>query len=108
MATISSSSQFFTFLHLISLIEMDNSRTSSRDSFSVTDPLPEKPDPSDLDLEDMAPPKSQTQLEGPDPNDFPDGGWEAWLVVAGGFCTVFSSFGWINCEHFQSSDKSVN
>jgi hypothetical protein len=27
----------------------------------------------------------------------PDGGWEAWLVVLGGACTVFSSFGWINC-----------
>jgi hypothetical protein len=33
-----------------------------------------------------------------DPNNFPDGGFEAWLVVAGGFCTVFSSFGWINCK----------
>lgn len=35
-----------------------------------------------------------------DPNDLgppPDGGFEAWLVVAGGFCTVFASFGWINC-----------
>jgi hypothetical protein len=32
-----------------------------------------------------------------DPNNFPDGGFEAWMVVAGGFCTVFSSFGWINC-----------
>ena len=34
---------------------------------------------------------------GPDPNDFPDGGLQAWLVVLGGFCTVFASFGWINC-----------
>lgn len=28
----------------------------------------------------------------------PDGGLEAWAVVAGGFCAVFASFGWINCE----------
>jgi len=35
---------------------------------------------------------------GPDPAAFPDGGLEAWLVVAGGFCSVFASFGWINCE----------
>lgn len=33
-----------------------------------------------------------------DPNVFPDGGWEAWLVVAGGFSTVLASFGWINCK----------
>ena len=34
---------------------------------------------------------------GPDPNAFPDGGLQAWLVVLGAFCTVFASFGWINC-----------
>jgi hypothetical protein len=33
-----------------------------------------------------------------DPNVFPDGGWDAWLAVAGGLFTVFSSFGWINCK----------
>ncbi|KAI6083083.1 MFS general substrate transporter [Hypoxylon rubiginosum] len=31
------------------------------------------------------------------PADFPDGGLEAWLVVAGGFCALFSTFGLINC-----------
>ena len=35
---------------------------------------------------------------GPNHNVFPDGGWEAWVVVAGGFFAVFASFGWINCE----------
>ncbi|KAI0126709.1 major facilitator superfamily domain-containing protein [Xylariales sp. AK1849] len=34
---------------------------------------------------------------GPDANDFPDGGFQAWLCIAGGFCTIFSSFGWVNC-----------
>lgn len=29
--------------------------------------------------------------------DFPDGGLEAWLVVAGGFCALFSTFGLVNC-----------
>lgn len=28
---------------------------------------------------------------------FPDGGFQAWLCIAGGFCSIFSSFGWINC-----------
>lgn len=32
----------------------------------------------------------------------PDGGWEAWLVVAGGFCALFVSFGWINCEFLET------
>ncbi|TVY90535.1 Fujikurins efflux protein [Lachnellula willkommii] len=34
---------------------------------------------------------------GPNPDDFPDGGFQAWLVVVGGFCAVFCGFGWINC-----------
>lgn len=34
----------------------------------------------------------------PDPAAFPDGGFDAWLAVAGGFCTIFASFGWINCR----------
>lgn len=39
-----------------------------------------------------------TPPSGPDPNAFPDGGFEAWFCIAGGFCTVFSSFGWVNCR----------
>lgn len=31
------------------------------------------------------------------PSQFPDGGREAWLVVVGGWCCLFVSFGWINC-----------
>lgn len=47
----------------------------------------------------------------PDPKAFPDGGLEAWLVVAGGFCTVFASFGWINCKappNLQPSSKTLD
>ncbi|KAI2616187.1 major facilitator superfamily domain-containing protein [Hypomontagnella submonticulosa] len=29
--------------------------------------------------------------------DFPDGGFDAWFCIAGGFCNIFSSFGWVNC-----------
>ena len=43
--------------------------------------------------EKLAPPPSAT-----DPSSFPDGGLEAWLVVFGGFCCLFVSFGWINCK----------
>ncbi|KAF7548755.1 hypothetical protein G7Z17_g6859 [Cylindrodendrum hubeiense] len=34
---------------------------------------------------------------GINPADFPDGGIEAWLVVFGGFCALFCTFGLINC-----------
>jgi hypothetical protein len=40
-----------------------------------------------------------------DPSQFPDGGVKAWLVVAGGFCCLFCSFGWINCK-FKSILRS--
>lgn len=36
---------------------------------------------------------------GPDPNAYPDGGFEAWFCIAGGFGAVFSSFGWVNCMY---------
>ena len=39
-----------------------------------------------------------TAPAGLDPTAFPDGGFRAWLVVFGGFCTIFASFGWINCK----------
>lgn len=32
------------------------------------------------------------------PADFPEGGRKAWSTVAGGWCCLFVSFGWINCE----------
>ncbi|KAH6686659.1 riboflavin transporter MCH5 [Plectosphaerella plurivora] len=31
------------------------------------------------------------------PEDFPDGGLRAWLVVLGGFCSLFCTFGLVNC-----------
>jgi hypothetical protein len=59
---------------------------------------------------DSATEKESIQEAGP-VTDFgppPDGGLEAWAVVAGGFCAVFASFGWINCEFelLRSSIKS--
>jgi hypothetical protein len=33
----------------------------------------------------------------------PDGGLQAWLVVLGGFCIVFASFGWINCTYLHTA-----
>lgn len=39
----------------------------------------------------------------PDPSEPPDGGLEAWIIVAGSWCCLFVSFGWITCiGDFQS------
>ncbi|KAH8646251.1 monocarboxylate permease-like protein [Xylariales sp. PMI_506] len=48
---------------------------------------------------------------GPDPQAFPDGGFEAWFCIAGGFCTIFCSMGWINCigvfqDYYQAHQLS--
>ena len=72
------------------------------------------PDPANVVEADMekggvAPPRSRSQSQsssdpqsppapgGVNPADFPDGGFEAWLVVLGGWCTLFCTFGLINC-----------
>ena len=43
-----------------------------------------------------------------DPRNFPDGGWAAWLVVSGAFCTMFCSFGWINCRLTRQAGRPRN
>lgn len=76
-------------------------------SLPDVDPTPEErpasPASENVDPAGLAPSMKQVTA-GPDPASFPDGGWEAWLCVVGGFCTIFCSFGWINCE---SSDYGV-
>jgi hypothetical protein len=63
---------------------------------SSIDHLPiQQPPQAAVDPEKVIP-----QPTGLHQDEFPDGGWEAWLVVAGGFCTIFASFGWINCTLF--------
>ncbi|KAI1084799.1 major facilitator superfamily domain-containing protein [Whalleya microplaca] len=55
--------------------------------------------------------RAQHPTPGPDPNAFPDGGFQAWFCIAGGFCTVFCSFGWVNCigvfqDYYQAHQLS--
>jgi hypothetical protein len=57
----------------------------------------EKATPLDDDDDHSNEPR-QVAPTGPDPAAFPDGGFDAWMAVAGGFCTIFASFGWINCR----------
>ena len=56
-----------------------------------------------VDCEKSIPPNPEEKLAEPSPGPPPDGGLEAWLVVMGGFCTVFASFGWINCTLYNTS-----
>lgn len=52
----------------------------------------------DSDIEQGEPEKPKGPPPGVfDPRQNPDGGRKAWLCVLGGFCTLFCSFGWINC-----------
>lgn len=49
-----------------------------------------------------APPEADGARSGPDPTgvrpeDFPDGGRDAFIVLAGGMCALFCTFGLINC-----------
>ncbi|KAI8713904.1 MFS domain-containing protein [Fusarium sp. LHS14.1] len=41
--------------------------------------------------------KLEDQRRGASLNDFPDGGFRAWSVVAGAWAANICSFGWINC-----------
>jgi hypothetical protein len=58
----------------------------------------EKATPLDNDDDDHRNELRQVAPTGPDSAAFPDGGFDAWMAVAGGFCTIFASFGWINCR----------
>ena len=66
------------------------------------------PDPANVieaDTEKAAQSRSRSGSQSPpqptpggfNPADFPDGGLEAWLVVLGGWCALFCTFGLINC-----------
>jgi hypothetical protein len=78
-----------------SLVDMEKGSVPEREAEPEQEPRPE-PDT-----------KLKIELTGPNPDDFPDGGFQAWLVVVGGFCAVFCSFGWINCEHRSRSQQST-
>ncbi len=52
---------------------------------------------ADLEKAGVVPPEQPAAPPGFNPADFPDGGVEAWLVVAGGWCGLFCTFGLINC-----------
>lgn len=68
-------------------------RSTPRDSSPSTIFDRDTHQPSDVE-------KTTPATAADDPDAPPDGGLAAWTVVLGGFCTVFASFGWINCTSF--------
>jgi hypothetical protein len=55
--------------------------------------------PADLEKGSTAKPDAASggAPPGMSPADFPEGGREAWLVVFGGWCALFCTFGLVNC-----------
>jgi hypothetical protein len=58
----------------------------------------------ELDLQHLSTGGSQVDIEAErkpldpwDASQFPDGGFQAWSVLAGASCCLFCSFGWLNC-----------
>ena len=51
-------------------------------------------EPSEKPAGDASPPGPPPGMR---PEDFPDGGTTAWLVVFGGWCALFCTFGLVNC-----------
>ncbi len=82
-------------------------RIGSQNKETEANIFPEPEIEAEADLEKTGVvPKSVVAPGGINPADFPDGGLEAWLVVVGGWCCLFVSFGWINCigvfqEYYQ-------
>lgn len=63
-------------------------------------PDPENVIEADMEKGGVVPSKPTEPAGAPpglSPADFPDGGLEAWLVVLGGWCALFCTFGLINC-----------
>ena len=94
-------------------------RIPSQNSRTNANIYPEPEDVAEADVEEAAKEKAeQQQQQGPPaggpppgsgwhPSDFPDGGVQAWLVVFGGWCGLFCTFGFINCigifqEYYES------
>ncbi|KAF1832297.1 monocarboxylate permease-like protein [Decorospora gaudefroyi] len=84
-------------------------KTSSEDTPRASDSEQPNSEPGAANTEKSTAPELTTTA-GPGPP--PDGGLQAWLAVLGGFCTVFASFGWINCigvfqDYYQNNQLTT-
>lgn len=80
-------------------------RIPSQNSRTNANIFPEPEGVAEADIEEAAKEKNGPPAAGGGPppgsgwhpSDFPDGGRQAWLVVFGGWCGLFCTFGFINC-----------
>ena len=52
-----------------------------------------------------AEPETEKEQAPPPQDDFPEGGIRAWGVVAGAFCVLFCTFGYLNAYGYVCSLK---
>lgn len=71
-------------------------RINSQNKETEANIFPESEVIAEADIEKSEAPSAPTGIN---PGDFPDGGRQAWLTVLGGWCCLFCSFGWVNCEY---------
>lgn len=91
--------------------EADLDIIPQQNKHTVANIFPEPEVEANADIEKAQKP-SKPAAGGHSPADFPDGGLQAWLVVFGGWCGLFVSFGWINCigvfqEYYQEHQLSA-
>lgn len=73
------------------------SSPSLRQSIIADEREPDNAAQADLEKTGAEPPAANQAPPGMNPADFPDGGLQAWLVVFGGWCGLFCTFGFVNC-----------
>ncbi|KAI8948751.1 monocarboxylate permease-like protein [Xylaria longipes] len=77
----------------------DSSKKTSTELTSINQTSSRETSRNDIEKGDAdLPPQASGPPPGLNPDDFPDGGLEAWLVVVGGSLILFCSFGIINCS----------
>jgi MFS family permease len=94
----------------------DNSQSDSHPPADPTKPACDGPTVKDLEAgqpvsRNAEPAVTPAPAGPPGAGDFPDGGLEAWLVVFGGWCALFCTFGLVNCvgvfqEYYLSNSLS--
>lgn len=76
----------------------DPSSTPAHDNHAATTTTEEAKSPVAEHDPEKTQPVAPSGPAGPGaPGAFPDGGKQAWSVVFGGWCCMFTSLGWINC-----------
>ncbi|KAM0348382.1 hypothetical protein ACHAPU_004352 [Fusarium lateritium] len=105
-STISSSSETISDRNIQPITSTDPEKQSplpTTKTDAIMHPEPANAVAADLERGEGDDEKKQQQQppamppSGMAPADFPDGGLEAWLVVFGGWCALFCTFGVINC-----------